>query len=455
MFASYPMQQQQQPMSGMPMALVYPQSYYPNPALPYPIQGYGGMFGAYGNAPVMMAGPAGAPQQPMGMYMPHPVAPMYFVMDPAAHSATATATPTCCAAAFDCSSTRSDAKLPHSGSRTSLSTQSNSSGGESASLLSNSVTTAPMRARPQHDVGTWGFALVDQLHPSLQRIPVPPSCLSEPTMGISLYDNDVTMSSTRPCKSSVCLLHAQGLGCADGARCRCFHVSRSYLQQCRSTTEPLCCAMHNCYYSQEMLASKCAPHLMGRRFVLSLDDASRFPQDGEKPYLIDLSLLHLSLTVGLETVPFVDGAYVISWKKHVCHLNLDGRCKWTKDCGHIHMCRKLIKVLQDAESLAVLKALQAKDTPKDAADLYKDIILSEPTLRYVRSPAVCPLVASLIAAKDVESLKALAKAKCALRPEQSAALQQLGIQVSSTDGASRATSPVSPKLAGLFAPTHC
>ncbi|KPA73164.1 hypothetical protein ABB37_10066 [Leptomonas pyrrhocoris] len=460
MFTPYPIQQRS--ANGMPATLVYPQTYYTNASLPYPVQGYGGVFGTYGNAPVMVAG-TGKTTQPVSMYAGHSVTPMYFVMEPNAsasvpatlptHAVSAAATPakTVCCAALDASSTSSDMKLSHSGSWNSLSTQSCSWGGESASQLSSGLSASSVRTRPQHDVGIWGFALVDQLHPSLQRIPVPPSCVCEPTVGISLYDNDVVASSTRRCKSSVCLLHAQGLGCAEGARCRCFHVSPQYLQQCRDTTESLCCSLHNCYYSQEMLGSNCAPHLVGRRFVLSLDDPSRFPQDGGKPHRIDLSLLNFSLTVGLETLPYVDGAYVISWKKRVCHLNIDGKCKWTKDCGHIHMCRQLTKVLQDAESLTVIKALQAKNTPKNAADLYRDIILSETTLRYVRSSSVYPLVASLIAAGDVDSLKALAKAQCALLPSQYAAVRQLGVETNSGDAVSRAA-PISPKLVGLLMP---
>lgn len=465
MFTPYPLQRQQS-ANGMQTALVYPYTYYPNVSLPYPVQGYGSMFGAYGSAPMMVPG-TGNTTHPVSMYVGHSATPMYFVTGPNA-GVSATTTPptraandaafpvaTACCAALETSNAGACTKLHHSGSGHSLSTQSSCSGGESASLVSSSVTPAAsaIRTRPQHDVRTWGFALVDQLHPSLQRIPVPPSCICEPTVGISLYDNDVTTSSTRPCKSSVCLLHAQGLGCAEGASCRCFHISPQYLQQCRSTTESLCCGLHNCYYSQEMLASNCVSHLMNRRFVLSLDDASCFPQDGDKPYLIDLSLLYFSLTVGLETLPFVDGAHMISWKKHVCHLNMDGKCKWTKDCGHIHMCRQLAKVLQDAESLAVIKALQAKNTQKSSADLYRDVILSETTLRYVRSSSVYPLVASLIEAGDLDSLRALAKAKCALLPSQCVALQKLGVKVSMSDSVSRAAS-VSPKLIGLLALKH-
>jgi hypothetical protein len=450
------------------MTLVYSQTYYPSATLPCPAHGYDGMIGAYDNAPVVVAG-TGNVTHPVSMYVGHCGTPMYFVLDPAtsvsapatppvhtvSDAATASATTSCCAA-FDASRTSPNVRLSHSGSGLSLSNQSCSSSGETASRMGNSLSTLSIttRVRPQHDVGTWGFALVDQLHPSLQRIPVPPSCVCELTVGIGLYDNDVTTSSTRPCKSSVCLLHAQGLGCADGARCRCFHVSPQYLQQCRATTESLCCGLHNCYYTQEMLSANCAPHLMARRFLLSLDDASRFPQDGDKPHLVELSLLNLSLTVGLETLPYVGGAYVISWKKHVCHLNMNGKCKWTKDCGHIHMCRQLTKVLQDAECLAVIKELQARRTPKSSADLYCDIILNETALRYVRSAAVYPLVASLIEAGDVDSLRALAKAKCALLPAQCAALQKLGVEVSSSDAASRAP-VVGPKVASLVAPKFC
>ncbi|KAK7198318.1 hypothetical protein NESM_000789700 [Novymonas esmeraldas] len=443
MFAPYPVQQ---PLGTIPMTLFYPQSYLPHGSAPCPAPGYGAMLGGYGATPMMMMSPGQAPY-PASAYFGQPVPPMYFMMDPT-HGAAAMApvTEAAAAATSDCTTP----KLAHSGSGHSLSTQSCCSGGETPSLVSRSAASSIVKQRPQHDVNVWGFALVDQLHPSLQRIPVPPSCVCEPTAGINLYDNDVTSSSTRPCKSSVCLLHSQGLGCADGPGCRCFHISPPYLSQCRATSESLCCATHNCYYSQEMLRSNCAPHVSGRRYALSLDDASKFPLDGEKPYLIDLSLLNVSLTVGLETLPCVDGVFVVSWRKHVCHLNMDGRCKWTKDCGHIHVCRQLTKFLQDAETLAILKALQSKTRAKSSTDLYRDIILSENTLRFVRSPAALSLVAALLEAEDVEGLKALVKAKCALLPSQNEALRRLGVSLSAGDTARPVD--VSSKLLDLLAP---
>ncbi|CAJ1016343.1 hypothetical protein Q4I30_000918 [Leishmania utingensis] len=441
MFPPYPMLQ---PTGAMPVTVVYPQSYMPRGATLCPTPDHGNMFGGYGAAPVIMMGAGHAPYQ-VNAYFGHSGPPLYFVMDPANSVASM-------AVSIDAVSgcTTPKAKLAHSGSGNSLSTQSCCSGGETPSALSRSAASSTVKQRPQYDVNAWGFALVDQFHPSLQRIPVPVSCVREPTMGISLYDNDVMSSSTRPCKSSVCLLDAQGLGCREGARCRCFHISSSYLMQCRATSESLCCALHNCYYSQEMLSANCAPHVSGRCYALSLDDALKFPQDGEKPYLIDLSLLNLSLTMGLETLPCMNGVYVISWKKHVCRLNIDGHCKWTKDCGHIHVCRQLTRFLQDAETLSIVKALQEKATSKSSADLYRDIILSENTLRYVRSAAALSLVATLLEAGDVEALKALVKAKCALLPSQSKALQKFGIALNGSDSSRSVI--VSPKLLALLTP---
>ncbi|KAG5487441.1 hypothetical protein LSCM1_07394 [Leishmania martiniquensis] len=440
MFASYPVLQ---PMGAVPMAVIYSQSYSPHGAVSYPALGYRSMLSGYSVAPLMMS--AGSAPYPVSAYLGHSATPVCFVMD-AANSAA----PIAVAADATSACATPTAKLAHSGSGNSLSTQSYCSGGETASLLSHSAASSTFKQRPQHDVNVWGFALVDHLHPLLQRIPVPPSCVQEVTLGISLYDNDVTSSSTRPCKSSVCILHAQGLGCEEGARCRCFHVSHPYLMQCRATSESLCCALHNCYYSQEMLSANCAPHVSGRCYALSLDDASKFQQNGDKPYLIDLSLLNLSLTVGLETLPCVNGLYVVSWKKHVCHLNMDGRCKWTKDCGHIHVCRQLAKFLQDAETLSIVKALQEKTTSKSSAELYRDIILSENTLRYVRSAAALSLVAALLESRDVVALKALARAKCALLSCQIEALQKLGIALSCSDLACSVT--VSPKIRALLSP---
>ncbi|KAG5511607.1 hypothetical protein JKF63_07203 [Porcisia hertigi] len=440
MFSLHPVHQ---PMGAMPMTLVYPQSYLPHGAIPCPAPGYGCMLSGYGAPPVVVMSAENVPYS-ANAYLKPAVAPLYIAVDAASSAVPMMLTAD---AASVCTTPKS--KLAHSGSDNSLSMRSSSSGGETSSLVSRSAVSGIVKQRPQHNVYVWGFALVDQLHPSLQRIPVPPSCVCEPTMGISLYDNDVKSSSTRPCKSSVCLLHAQGLGCAEGPSCRCFHISHSYLMQCRATPEPLCCALHNCYYTQEMLTANCAPHVSGRRYALSLDDASRFPQNEEKPYLFDLSLLNLSLTVGLETLPCVDGLYIISWKKHVCHLNIEGCCKWTKDCGHIHVCRQLAKFLQDLDTLSILKALQNR-TSKSSADLYRDIILSENTLRYVRSAAALSLVAALLEAKEVEALKALVRAKCPLLPSQAMALQRLGVALSGNDGACSIT--MSPKLVALLTP---
>lgn len=339
--------------------------------------------------------------------------------------------------------------LPHASSCGSISTQSTTSSCTTPPLSNVGSPESSHRHRTEHSVAVWGFALVDQLHPFLQRVPVPPSCIRELTRGVSLYDNDVTSSSTKPCKSSVCLLHSQGLGCMDGPECRCFHVSQEYLSLCRATTEPLCCSLHNCCYSQEMLASNCAPHLNTRKYILCLDD-SRFPLDGDNPYTFDISLLNLSLTVGLETLPCTDATHLISWKKHVCQLHQDGRCKWTKDCRRIHVCRQFGNTLEDLETLTTLKTLQSNEGPKNATDLHRDIILNEVTLRFVRSPAILPLVFDLAEKGDVNSLRALAKAKAAILSSQADFLEGLGVVVNKTE--SMRHSMVSWKVAGLLAP---
>lgn len=267
--------------------------------------------------------------------------------------------------------------------------------------------------------------MVDQLHSLLPRVPVPPSVVCEHTKGVSLYNNDVMTSSTRPCNSSVCLLYSNTGRCPSGPECRAFHISPTYLQQSRALTEPLCCALHNCFYSQEMLASECAPGLRKQRYCVLLDTPAFMPNPTAEPRAVELSVLHLSLTVGLETLALKGDRRLISLRRQVCRLHLEGKCKWTKDCGHVHICRELLPLLESPELLDFLDAVQGRQ--ESHQKLFLRIQSSVKVRQYVRSVAVLPMLTQLINLRCTEALKALALAKVACIMTQYEELLRLGL----------------------------
>lgn len=306
-------------------------------------------------------------------------------------------------------------------------------------------TQTQAQQRPVNDVRQWGFAVVDQLHPLLTRVPLPPSAV-EDTRGIGLYNTNVVASSTRPCISQVCLLHAY-TGCQAGRDCASFHVSPDYLLLSRAVSQPLCCALHNCFYSHEMIRSDCVPGVLHRAYCIALDTPQMLAAAGagSSPRHVDISLLHLSMTVGLETLPVRRGMAVISLRRQVCRLHLEGRCKWTKDCGHVHVCRSFFPMLKRREALDFLDAVPRED-PNDLA---RRIAEAPDVVRFLQSAAVLPMVAELLRRKRADVLMALLTGKVACAPQQLEAMIRMGAATGAWDVT---LTEVSPKIIPCLVP---
>lgn len=295
--------------------------------------------------------------------------------------------------------------------------------------------SASTTVRPPTDVNIWGFAVVDQYHPSLQRIPVPPSVVSR-TRGTASYNNDVQASSTKPCSSTVCLRFSSrnappSENCPAGEHCTGFHVERSYLEAARRVSEPLCCSLHNDYFSQEMLHSDCAPQLANQRFTLVLDDRAE----------VELTLSQVALTIGLDQLTSRGSAggmqnRVISLRKQVCRLHYEGKCKWTKDCGHVHLCRELHRFLLSFHfpSLSFLLF-----TETNVARLVTKLNEEPQLLQYVKSKCVLPMASQLLDAKKYAALEAIMSVGGCLTPAMKEVLEA-HLAASSTTATDQANS---------------
>lgn len=227
-------------------------------------------------------------------------------------------------------------QMMHGLSSSGLGTRSpgSASNGMGGSTNRNSASTS---SRGPMDPKLWGYAIVDPLHPSLQRIPVPPSCI-HPTAGAAQYNCDVAASSVKPCSSSVCMKFANSKDntCPLGEHCTNFHVDKNYLERCRALTGPICCVLLDDCFGHEMRKANTVPSLTNARYILVLEDKSE----------IEIVPGQLAFTVGLEHLYVrANDVRVINLKKQVCRMHLEGKCKWTKDCGHVHICRDLVRYL--------------------------------------------------------------------------------------------------------------
>lgn len=306
--------------------------------------------------------------------------------------------------------------VPHMGSsQTNLVTLVDPGLGASASSPMRS-SVASTSTRPPSDPTVWGFALVDPYHPSLQRVPVPPSVVSK-TAGITHYNNDVASSSTKPCGSSICVKFTtrdEPLSCPAGELCTHFHVERSYLESARRQTESLCCAIHNDYFTREMLASNCAPHLTSARFTLVLEDRAE----------VELLPNQLAFTVGLDHLSLRGTTRIINFRKHVCRLHLEGKCKWTKDCGHVHVCREFHRFLTSFHFPSLVFLLM---TETDCDAIVGKLKESSQLLAFIKSKCSIPLVASLIEGKKMSALEALMKSGGCFTSPHAEAIVALGV----------------------------
>jgi len=272
-------------------------------------------------------------------------------------------------------------------------------------------TTVPPANRPLCDTATWGYAIVDPYHQALQRVPVPPSVVS-PTRGVKAYVNDVSLSSTKPCTSIMCMRHIGAGGCPLGDTCHNFHVDASYVEAARACTDPLCCGLHNCYFTREMIKAGCAPHIASSKYTIVLEDRSE----------VEVMPSQLAWTIGLDQLSVRGAARVINLRKQVCRLHLEGRCKWTKDCGHVHLCRELHRFLV-ALHLPSLVFLLSTET--DAEKLRMKLAeVSD----FVKSRTCLPLTWHLIQSKRGAAVRCMADAGALFTlPMANAASKELDI----------------------------
>jgi hypothetical protein len=248
------------------------------------------------------------------------------------------------------------------------------------------------------DTATWGYAVVDPLHPRLQRVPIAPTVVTK-THGAALYETDVVASSAKPCLSAVCLKFNMAEGCAAGVMCPNFHVDASYLETARKMWDPLCCAHHNCYFSQEMERSGKISHVLNHRFVLIFDRAE-----------VELSSSQIAFTVGLEQLPLRAGNTRVITGKSLCRLHFDSKCKWTKDCSHIHVCRELFKFLQ-AFHYPSLSFLLMTETDEDK--IVTKVESQPMVVEFLKSSCSAPLIKQLQENGKQAALSALRRCRSA------------------------------------------
>ena len=255
-----------------------------------------------------------------------------------------------------------------------------------------STTLAP-GSRPLCDTAVWGYAIVDPYHQALQRVPVPPSAV-EPTRGVKNYVNDVSLSSTKPCTSIMCVRHIGTDGCPLGEACHNFHVGKAYVEAARACTDPLCCGLHNCYFSREMIRGECAKHIATSKFSVVLEDRSE----------VDILPTQLAWTIGMEQLSVRGAARVINLRKQVCRLHLEGRCKWTKDCGHVHLCRELHRFLNAFHLPSLVFLLSTETDPEKLQTKLSEVA------DFVKSRSCLPLTWHLITSKRAAAVRCMADA---------------------------------------------
>jgi hypothetical protein len=259
-------------------------------------------------------------------------------------------------------------------------------------------------SRPLCDTAVWGYAIVDPYHPTLQRVPVPPSAVAQ-SKGVKAYNNDVSSSSTKPCASILCMRYVTPQGCPLEDQCHNFHVRSDYVEASRSMSESICCGLHNCYYTREMIRGRCAPHMSDSKFTLVLEDRSE----------VDILPAQLAFTVGLDHLSIRGQSRVINAKKQICRLHMEGRCKWTKDCGHVHLCRELLRCLQGFHFPSLVFLLS---TETDAAKLrFKLAEVRE----FVASRSCLSLTSHLIQAGRATAVSCLAEFGALFTPQMAQA----------------------------------
>lgn len=196
--------------------------------------------------------------------------------------------------------------------------------------------------------------------------------------------------------------------------CPNFHVEKDFLEIARQVSDPLCCAIHNDYYTREMMQCACAPHLSQTTFTLVLEDRAE----------VEVLPPFIAFTIGLDHLP-VRGmgsasTRIVNLRKQVCRLHLEGKCKWTKDCGHVHLCRDLYNHLSTFHYPSLMFLLNTETNVDKLKATLQD---GAPLLKFVRSLSVLSLLATLVSTKKDSALEALGSCGCLVTAEQRAAMQ--------------------------------
>eukprot|EP00759_Apiculatamorpha_spiralis_P030844 PhF_6_TR32412/c0_g1_i1/m.48092 len=121
---------------------------------------------------------------------------------------------------------------------------------------------------------------------------------------------------------SLCLLFQNGK-CNVGAKCHQIHADCEFVRKLRSTASQCstCCAEHGCPQSKEWESDN-------RTVVYSTSTNIHVP----------LVLKSFAVTQGL-TAAMHSNKGITVLHTRICRLHQQNRCKYGRDCRHIHMCR--------------------------------------------------------------------------------------------------------------------
>eukprot|EP00760_Papus_ankaliazontas_P019673 PhM_4_TR18054/c1_g1_i1/m.41059 len=136
---------------------------------------------------------------------------------------------------------------------------------------------------------------------------------------------------------SLCLLHHRGR-CNVGTKCHQMHVDPEYIESLRTqaAATPTCCAFHGDLLSRDLQGSTTTVEVLSTKH--------------ECPVRVPLS--SFASTKGLQsflrshrTQQGNDAARSFVTQSRICRLHQDNRCKYGRDCRHMHLCRDAHKEL--------------------------------------------------------------------------------------------------------------
>lgn len=178
---------------------------------------------------------------------------------------------------------------------------------------------------------------------------------------------------------SLCLLFQNGR-CNAGSKCHQIHADCVFVQTLRraATTASTCCALHGDLQSKEL-------------------------QNNDRTVLLTSQQCSMHIPTPLHTFAFTQGlAFAMGCSnrttitvslQRVCRLHQQNRCKYGRDCRHVHLCRD---VYAKAISGAPMEAARPSTLPKMA-----EKAVSPAPMRVAVAPL--PLCADIIFSDDAVS----------------------------------------------------